>query len=105
MTSEISVDTFVFALGVGAALIALWIAVTLPRFGPRNLPKALLHVLVSVVVGAGISRSISAAGTISLPAAPLVAAFVIALPALTYMFLAAAWLMRVMRDYFQSPRY
>jgi hypothetical protein len=33
-----------------------------------------------------------------------VAVFGIALPALTYMFLSAAWLMRAMRDFLQHPR-
>ena len=33
------------------------------------------------------------------------ALFLIALPALTYMFLAAVWLLRVMRDYMQQTRF
>jgi hypothetical protein len=97
-----SVETFVAALCVGAALIALWIVVRLPRLGPANLPKALLHILLSIAVGAGITPGIRAVAAVGLPAPAYVGTFAIALPALTYMFLAAAWLMRVMRDMFQT---
>jgi hypothetical protein len=105
LASGISVESFVLALCVGAALIAFWIAVTLPRFGPSDLARALLHLFLSVVVGAAIAPGIHAITSVGVPATQYVAAFGIALPALTYMFLAAAWLMRVMRDYFQNPRY
>ena len=36
--------------------------------------------------------------------AAFVGTFGVALPALTYMFLAAAWLLRLMVGYFQQPR-
>jgi hypothetical protein len=62
----------------------------------------LLHILLSIAVGAAISPGIHAIAAIGVPAAAYVGTFGIALPALTYMFLAAAWLMRVMRDFFQG---
>ena len=104
MESGISAQTFVMALCVGSALLALWIVVRLPRLGPSDLPHALLHIFFSVFVGAAIGPGIHAVGALGLPGAQFIAAFAIALPAFTYMFLAAAWLMRVMRDFFQ-PRY
>jgi hypothetical protein len=96
--------SFVFVLAIGAAAIALWIAVRLPRFGPANLPRALLHVLLSVVVASAMTRAIAAVVGVWVPAGEFVAVFGIALPALTYMFLSAAWLMRAMRDFLQHPR-
>jgi hypothetical protein len=100
-----SVNAFVALLCVGAAALALWIAVCLPDFGPRELQQALLHVLASVVVGSVIAPGIREITSIGVPAPAYVGTFGIALPALTYMFLAAAWLMRVMRDLFQGARY
>ena len=100
-----SVQTFVTILCLGAAVLALWIVVRLPRLGPRDLPHALLHIALSIGVGAVISPGIRGLAAIGLPGAAYVGTFAIALPALTYMFLAAAWLMRVMRDFFQGARY
>jgi hypothetical protein len=97
-----SVQAFVTILCVGAAVLALWVVVRLPRFGPRDLPHALLHVLLSIVVGAGIGPGIRGIAALGVPGAQFVATFAVALPALTYMFLAAAWLMRVMRDFFHA---
>jgi hypothetical protein len=97
-----SVQLFVAAMCAGAALLALWIVATKPQLGPRDLVRALLHVILSIVVGAGITPGIRAIAALGVPGAQFAGTFGIALPALTYMFLAAAWLMRVMRDYFQT---
>jgi hypothetical protein len=105
IVSDVSVEGFVAALLIGSALLAMWILVRLPKFGPVELPKALLHVFASVVVGAGIAPGIRAVGAAGVPGAQFIGTFAIALPALTYMFLAAAWLMRLMRDFFQNPHY
>lgn len=99
----LSVEGFVLVLCAGAALIAVWIAVTRPQFGPGGLPTALLHILLSIVVGAVTTRAVAAVAGLWIPTGQFIAIFAIALPGLTYMFLAAAWLMRVMRDLFQ-PR-
>jgi hypothetical protein len=93
---------FVALLCVGAAALALWIIVRLPQLGPREMPQALLHILLSIVVGAGITPGIRAVAAVGIPGAAFVGTFAIALPALTYMFLAAAWLLRVMRDFFHA---
>jgi hypothetical protein len=104
MRSGISVETFVVALAVGAALIAFWVAVALPRFGPKSVAPALLHVFCSIAIAYWVAPGMHAIGSVELPAMTYVATFGIALPALTYMFLAAAWLMRVVRDTLQTPR-
>jgi hypothetical protein len=100
-----SVQTFVTILCVGAAVLALWIVVTRPRLGPHDLRRALVHVLLSIAIGYAISPGIRAIAAIGVPAAAFVGTFGIALPALTYMFLSAAWLMRVMRDFFHGARF
>ena len=100
----LSAESFVLVLCAGAALIAIWIAVRLPRFGPERLPTALVHIVLSVVVGAVTTRAVAAVAGLWIPTGQFIAIFAIALPGLTYMFLAAAWLMRVMRDLIQ-PRF
>jgi hypothetical protein len=100
---DLSVESFVLVLCVGAAVLAAWIVVRMPHFGPASLPGALLHILLSVVLGNLATHALAAIAGLWIPAGQFLGIFVIALPGLTYMFLAAAWLMRVMRDYFQ-PR-
>jgi hypothetical protein len=100
IAAGLSVESFVLVLCAGSALIAVWIAVRLPDFGPARLQTALLHILLSVLVGAVTTRAVAG---LWVPTGQFIAIFAIALPGLTYMFLAAAWLMRVMRDFIQ-PR-
>jgi len=100
-----SVDTFVLALCLGAAALAVWIVARLPKIGPENLPRALAHLMVAVLVGVLTAPAIRGIGELALPGAALVGTFAVALPALTYMFLAAVWLLRVMRDYMQQTRF
>ncbi len=101
MTAD-SVQTFVTILCCGAAALALWIVVRLPQLGPRELRSALLHILLSIAIGYATAPGIGAVAALGVPGAAYVGTFAIALPALTYMFLAAAWLMRVMRDFFHA---
>ena len=104
MTPE-SVQTFVSILCVGAAVLALWIVVRLPQFGPRDLPRALAHIVVSIGIGYAVAPGIRGLAALGVPGAAYGGTFGLALPALTYMFVAAAWLLRVMRDLLHSARY
>jgi hypothetical protein len=99
-----SANGFVLVLAVGGAALALWIVAAFPHRGPRDLGRALIHVLVSVLGGAGIAPGIRGLTALGIPAAAYVGTFLIALPGLTYMFLAAAWMMRVLRDHLQGAR-
>ena len=100
-----STQTFVLILAVGAAVLALWIVARLPQFGPRDLRWALLHILLSIAVGYLIAPLIRGITAIGVPGSAYVGTFAFALPALTYMFLATAWLLRVMRDMLHGARY
>ena len=99
-----SADTFVLVLCLGAALLALWIVARLPKIGPASLSRALIHVAAAVLIGLVTGPAIRAIAELSVPGAAFVGTFGVALPALTYMFLAAAWLLRLMVGYFQQPR-
>jgi hypothetical protein len=90
----VSIATFVLVLCLGAASLALWLVVRFPSRGPSDITQALLHVALSIVLGQVMLRSIGAVAGSSTPWRPLVAAFGIVLPSLTYTFVAAAWLIR-----------
>jgi NAD/NADP transhydrogenase beta subunit len=100
-----SIESFVLFLCIGAALLAIWLVVRFPDRGPSDLTWALLHVALSIVLGQLIVASIGALDTVGVPAARFVAAFGIVLPCLTYMFVAAAWLIRAAAGRLQGPRY
>jgi hypothetical protein len=104
MTSD-SIQTFVTILCGGAAVLALWILVRLPDRGPRDLRRALLHIALSIAIGYAVAPCIGAIAAVGVPAPAYVGTFAIALPSLTYMFLAAGWLMRVLRDFLHGARY
>lgn len=89
-----SMTTFVLFLCTGAAVLALWMVVRFPERGPADVTKALLHVALSVVVLQLLVPAIHVVGATGLPGAQLVVSFGIVLPGLTYVFLAAAWLIR-----------
>jgi hypothetical protein len=89
-----SMTTFVLFLCSGAALLALWLAMRFPDLGPDDVTKALLHVALSVVVLQLLVPAIHVVGATGLPGAQFVVSFGIVLPGLTYVFLAAAWLIR-----------
>ena len=85
-----SKDAFLFCLVTGAGARALWVACRFPHFGPTKLMAAFMH------VAATFSISFALAPTMGLATGGgvLLAVFGVALPALTYMFLAGIWLLR-----------
>jgi hypothetical protein len=89
-----SMTTFVLFLCTGSALIALWLVARFPDVGPSDVTKALLHVAISVVVLQLLVPAIHVVGSTGLPAAQFVVSFGIVLPGLTYVFVAAGWLIR-----------
>jgi hypothetical protein len=89
-----TVHNFLLLFGVGSALIAFWIALRFPDFGPDDFRQALVHVVAALAVGwvtplftaQLFSRGYSAA---------LVAIFAVLLPVMIYTFLAGAWFLRL----------
>lgn len=84
----LSNGTFVLVLTAGAALLALWLDVRLPRLAPPTLKRVILHVALALIVLQLIS---GLAATMTL----YLALFVIVLPAFTYTFLTAIWFIRI----------
>jgi hypothetical protein len=84
----LSNGNFVLVLTVGAALLALWIDVRLPKLAPASLKRVILHVAVALV-GLHLIPGIAATVTLYL------ALFAVVLPALVYTFLTALWFIRI----------
>jgi len=93
---------FVMFLCTGAALLAFWLLLRFPERGPHDVTKALVHVGVSVVLVQLIVPAIHVVSGTGLPAAQFVVSFGIVLPALTYVFLAAAWMIRAAAGHLQG---
>jgi hypothetical protein len=87
----ISAGELAAALAAGGASLALWTAVRFPRLAPRSprgtaiaFAAALILPSVTLPLFVPVGHLVSAVGAI----------FLVALPTLVYMFLAAAWLMQ-----------
>jgi hypothetical protein len=89
-----SMTTFVLFLCTGAAALALWLVVRFPERGPDDVTKALLHVALSVLVLQLLVPAIHVVGGTGVPGAQIIVSFGIVLPGLTYVFLAAAWMIK-----------
>lgn len=89
-----SKDVFLFFFLVGAALLAVWVAVRFPRY-PATLTGALAHVAVTFGVSFALAPVLA---VVAGDGRQLLAVFAVALPALTYMFLVGFWLLRAARS-------
>jgi hypothetical protein len=89
-----SMTTFILFLCSASAFLALWLVTRFPEWGPADLTKALLHVAISAVVLQLLVPAIHVVGATGIPAAQFVVSFGIVLPGLTYVFVAAAWLIK-----------
>ena len=94
----ISVNMFLCAELVGAAVLALWVAARYPGFGPKSLRSSLVVLIASFTV-----LQVSTFGQDALIALPHGAYFFLfgsVLPSFFVAFLAAAWLLRVLAGAF-----
>ena len=100
-----SLGVFVIGLTVGAALLALWTSVRFPQIGPESLRGALAQVAIALLAGWFlVPAAVMAVVDWASPAGPLVAMLLFVLPALTYLFLASLWAMRVLQEMMQGAR-
>jgi hypothetical protein len=97
-----SMTTFVLFLCTGAAVLALWLVVRFPERGPDDVTKALLQVALSVLVLQLLVPAIHVVGGTGVPGAQLIVSFGIVLPGLTYVFLAAAWMIKAAQSRLQG---
>ena len=90
----ISIPMFLRAEFVGAALIALWMITVFPRLGPKSLRSSLIVCIVALGLLQVVPLGVRAA--IHLPNGTYAALFGCVLPVLVAVFLAVAWLLRLL---------
>ena len=92
-----SVQSFVLVEAVGAALLALWLVVRYPGSGPTSFRGALVHVGASMLVGRALAPITTLVVGSGVPAAAVLAALLVVLPGLVYIFLAWAWIVKLLQ--------
>jgi hypothetical protein len=92
-----SVQAFVLVEAIGAALLALWLVVRYPESGPTSFRGALVHVGASMLVGRALAPITTLVVGSGVPAAAVLAALLVVLPGLIYIFLAWAWMVKVLQ--------
>ena len=97
-------DTFMLLYVLGSGVLAVWVAVCRPRLAPATFRSGAIRLAVAVVVGAVLGPVLHAVP--GLPSVPsvLVALFVLALPAITYMLLVGIWLVQLAVEQASSAR-
>jgi hypothetical protein len=88
-------ETFLLLFLLGAAALAAWIALRLPRLTPPSFRLAWAHLGASFVVGAILGPVLHAVPGLPSTLSVYVALFGVALPAITYMLLAGMWLVQL----------
>ncbi len=93
----VSTETFLILLGIGAAVIAFWVALRFPNYGPSSIGRALIHVGVALGIGWFAPTFVADLAARGLGMAML-AIFLVVFPVLVYTFLAGAWVLRLAHD-------
>jgi hypothetical protein len=90
---SVTPHTLVMLVAVGMALNALWLHVRFPGLAPESLRSALLHVIVAV----GFLELVPVAFKLAVASDEqlMIALVGVAFPALTYVFLASLWMIRL----------
>lgn len=86
--------TFVLALTVGAALLALWTHARFPSLAPERLGRTMLHAALAFAVLTFATHVVDSA------LITFAAIFVVLLPALVYAFLSAIWVLKIAQTAF-----
>jgi hypothetical protein len=98
-----SIQGFVMAEAVGAALLALWLVVRYPGVGPTTFRGGAIQIGASVQMGVSVLAGWALAPVTTMvvgsgvPLAVFLAAFLVVLPGLIYIFLAWAWMVKVLQ--------
>jgi hypothetical protein len=79
------------AIGIGAAVLAIWIDFRFPRLAPQSILYSVFHLIAASVV----ARAVVPAGMDLISARPLFAVLGVALPSLIYIFLSWLWFLRL----------
>jgi len=89
-------EGFLLLFVLGAATLALWVAVRLPRLAPQSLRAAAVHMIVALLLSFAMEPALQLVPGLPARLSVLIALFGIALPAMTYMFLSGVWFLKLM---------
>ncbi|TML35506.1 MAG: hypothetical protein E6G24_01385 [Actinobacteria bacterium] len=89
-------ETFLLLFVTGAATLALWVVLRLPRLAPQSVRAATVHMVAALLLGFVLAPALRLVPGQPAKLSVLAALFGIALPALTYMLLAGFWFLKVM---------
>ncbi len=90
-----TLETYLYALGIGSAVIALWFVVRFPSRSPAGYTPALLHVIAALLLGPVASYL---APLVWNRGYQLAAIFGVLFPVLVYTFLTAAWFFKLAKE-------
>jgi hypothetical protein len=88
-------ESFLLLFVLGAAAIAVWVALRLPKLAPTSLKGGTVHLVATLVVGAVLGPAVHAVPGLPSELSVLTALFLLALPAITYMLLVGMWLVQL----------
>ena len=88
-------ESFLLLFVLGAAAIAAWIALRLPKLAPTSFRGGTVHLVATLVVGAVLGPAVRAVPGLPSELSVLSALFLVALPAITYMLLVGMWIVQL----------
>ena len=88
-------ETFLLLFVLGAAAIAAWIALRLPKLAPTSFRGGTVHLVATLLVGAVLGPAVRAVPGLPSELSVLAALFLVALPAVTYMLLVGMWIVQL----------
>jgi len=89
-------EAFLLVFVLGAATLALWVAVRLPRLAPQSIRAAAVHMILALLLSFAMEPALQLVPGLPARLSVLIALFAIALPAMTYMFLSGVWFLKLM---------
>jgi hypothetical protein len=87
-----TLHNFLLSLGVGSAVLALWVVVRFPDKGPADFTRALIHVCAALLLGPVMAQVVVMVWNRGFA---LAAIFGLLLPLLVYTFLTCAWFFKL----------
>lgn len=95
-------ETFLLLFVLGSGVLAIWVAVRLPRLAPVSFRAGAMHLAAAAVIGSFLGPVLDTVPGLPSFVSVLVALFALALPAITYMLLVGLWLVQLAVR--QAPR-
>jgi hypothetical protein len=88
-------DSFMLVFVLGSGVLAVWVSLCRPRLAPQNFRAGGIHLAIALVIGAVLGPVLHAVPGLPSAASVLLALFLLALPAITYMLLVGLWLVQL----------